>query len=70
MSDKILRKEKELELLKAEAAFAEKKASSAGVSMNDKLALRALRADFRLNYRKATKSGAQPAAVTAKAKVK
>lgn len=58
----------ELALLRAEADFVAKK-QAGPVSMEEKLALRALRQDFRLNYRKPAKEGAQPAAIGVVAKV-
>lgn len=68
INDKVAFKEAELALLKAEAEFVEKK-QAGPVSMEEKLALRALRQEFRLNYRKPVKNGAQPAAIQAGAKV-
>lgn len=66
MSDKIERKRKELEVLEAEAEFREKKAAGT-LTNEDKLALRALRQEFRENHRQA-KPGASPAAISNKAK--
>jgi len=68
MSDKIARKEAELALLKAEAAFREKKAAGK-LSPEDKLALRALRQEYRENQRPPVVDGAAPAAIGAKAEV-
>ena len=67
MSSKIEAKEAELALLKAEAAFSEKKLSE-GVTDEDKQALRELRREFREKYRQA-KPGAAPAAIESKVKV-
>ena len=53
----------ELKLLEAEAAFVKKKATKKGVTRNDKLALRALRYEYRTKWRKtpeAPAGGAQP----------
>ena len=69
MTDKIARLEAQVALLKLEAAFSELKANGE-VSMDDKLALRAARADYRANHRKATKDGAAPAAIGAEGKAK
>lgn len=62
---KIEVKEAELNLLKAEAAFAEKKAST-GVTHEDKQELRELRREFRERFR-TPKTGAQPGAIETKA---
>lgn len=66
MSDKIERKQKELELLKAEAEFVEKKEAGT-LTDEDKHALRALRQEFRESYR-SPKPGASPAAISNTAK--
>lgn len=65
MSDKIARAEAELALLKAEAAFTEKKAAGK-VTADDKNELRALRQEYRENWRKATKNGAQAGVIATK----
>lgn len=66
MSDKIARKQAELDLLKAEAEFVEKK-EKGKLTHDDRLALRALRQEFREKYR-TPKPGASPAAIGTKAK--
>jgi hypothetical protein len=67
MSDKIAKLEAQLALVKAEQAFTEKK-KDGSVTLEDKLALRELRQDYRENHRSPTRDGAQPAAVKAKVK--
>lgn len=68
MSDKIARKEAELALLKLEAAFVAKK-KAGKLTVDDRLALRAARQDYRLNVRRPVKNGAAPAAIGTKAEV-
>lgn len=60
-------KRAELALLEAEEAFAAKKAAGP-VSMDEKLALRALRQEYRETHRKPAE-GAAPDPITSKAKV-
>jgi hypothetical protein len=47
----------ELALLEAEAAFVKKKGTAKGVTRDDKLALRALRAEYRAKWRGPPKDG-------------
>ena len=55
----------------AEAAFSAKKATKGGVNVEDKDELRALRADYRENYRGPPKDGgAAPGVIAAGASVK
>jgi hypothetical protein len=67
MSSKLEAKRAELALLEAEEAFIEKKAAGS-VTQEDKLELRALRQEYRLNYRSPAAEGAAPAAISTKAK--
>jgi len=67
MSDKIARKQAELDLLIAEAEFIEKK-QSGELTNDDRLALRELRQAFRDGFRQPTKDGAAPKAIGSKAK--
>lgn len=64
---KIEQLEAQLELLRAEEAFREKK-KSGEVTEGDKLELRALRQEYREKYRQPTKEGAAPDAIKNKAK--
>lgn len=66
--NKIERREKELELLKAEDDFAKKKAEGKA-TQKDKDALRELRQDYRDNYR-TPKPGASPEPIKTGAKAK
>ena len=66
MSSKIVRKEAELKLLKAEEAFVAKK-ESGKLTRKDKLALRELRQEFRDEYRKPKVEGAAPGVIGTKA---
>lgn len=69
MSDKIARLKAELALEVAQAEFVEKKKAGTA-TLEDRLALRELRQDFRDNHRSPVKDGAQPGPISAKAKVK
>jgi len=62
-------KEAELDLLKAEDVFIEKKEAGEATT-EDKLALRQLRQDFRLNHRRPAAEGAQPGSIGVGAEVK
>ena len=68
MSDKIAAAKAALAVLEAEAEFAAKKADGT-LTSEDKLALRALRQEYRENLRKPVKDGAAPAAIGVKAEV-
>jgi hypothetical protein len=68
MSDKIAAAKAALALLEAEEAFKAKKAAGE-LTTEDKLALRALREEFRSNTRTPVKDGAAPAPIGAKAEV-
>jgi hypothetical protein len=68
MSDKIAAAKAALAVLEAEEEFRVKKAAGE-LTKEDRLALRALREDYRLNVRKAAKNGAAPAAIGTKAEV-
>lgn len=68
MSDKIARKEAELALLKAEAEFVAKK-KAGELTNEDRLALRALRAEYRSSVRRPVKDGVSVEAIGTKAEV-
>lgn len=69
MSDKIAAARAALAVLEAEEEFRQKKLAGE-VTVEDKLALRALREEYRSNHRRPVKDGAAPGAIGAAAKVK